>query len=162
MLKCHGYTLLELIFVILLLGLLASLAITSYSSLARKNEGETWKSEIETDLHYAKMQALLLQHPVILVPLGDEDDWSKGMRLLHWNTEKQQMELLLEWQWHHPGWQITWSGAHSSKNIEVADRPSKSMTNGRFILSNKHYKQQITIIINRLGRARSVLDKAIA
>lgn len=64
------------------------------------------------------------------------------------------MELIYQWQWSHPRWDLHWDGASSTKKITFSTYPGQAISNGRFILMNLETHEQIVIILNRLGRIR--------
>ncbi|MFT4058253.1 MAG: prepilin-type N-terminal cleavage/methylation domain-containing protein [Legionella sp.] len=152
--KNKGFTLLELVITMTLLILLTTLSIASYSYLVRNNEQQTIIDELSSAVQYAKMQALILGKSVILQPVDDSLDWSHGLLLTTWSSKQHQSEILHQWQWYHPQWQLTWIGAHSDNKILFSDNPMHAISNGHFNLMNISTAKNKIIILNRLGRIR--------
>lgn len=150
--KLNGFTLLEALITLAILSVLTLICFSSGSFLIHKNEGQIIRDEIETAIQYAKIQAISLGRPVALSPLDKEQNWSKGMKL----TLENNKDILYQWQWHHPLWNIMWSGAHSANKITISNSAVTAISNGKFALSNSYSRQNITIILNRLGRVRWV------
>jgi prepilin-type N-terminal cleavage/methylation domain-containing protein len=152
--KIKGFTLLELLITLVLLVTLSTLSVVSYSYLLRKNEQQTIVDELRTAVQYAKIQALILGHPVTLAPLDASLNWSNGLVLSSWNKKTNKMEVLYQWQWHHPCWSLTWIGARSTDKVIFSNNPASAISNGRFTLMNPETHKTVVIILNRLGRIR--------
>jgi prepilin-type N-terminal cleavage/methylation domain-containing protein len=149
-----GFTLLELLITMVLLTILATLSVSSYSYLVHKNEQQVIIDELKTAVQYAKMQALILGKSVSLEPIDQSFNWAHGLLLSTWNNKIHQSETLYQWQWHHPHWQLTWKGVYSKDKILFSDNPGGAISNGHFILINISTAQNKMIILNRLGRIR--------
>ncbi|WP_133135388.1 GspH/FimT family pseudopilin [Legionella rowbothamii] len=152
--KLKGFTLLELLITMMLLVSLSMVAIASYSYFLRKNERQTLIDELKNSVQYAKSQALILNSNVVLTPLDDSLNWANGLRLITKNKKTNKIETLYQWQWHHPRWQLSWSGVHPGNRIIFSNNPAHAMCNGRFILANRDQDERAEIILNRLGRIR--------
>lgn len=147
-----GFSLIELIFLITLLSIMATLGAVSLTHFKNKNERQVILDEIRTAVLYAKTQALQQGKPVYLTPLDNEHNWAKGMRLRFVDAQKQ---ALYQWQWHHPQWHVTWNGARKSNAIIFSNKPAQAISNGKFTITNIQTKENIVVILNRLGRLRS-------
>ncbi|MGC1182206.1 GspH/FimT family protein [Legionella sp.] len=152
--KIKGFTLLELLIILALIACLSVLGTASYSYLLRKNEQQVLVDELRTAVQYAKLQALILGKTVSLTPLDASLNWVHGMKLSTWNKKTNNSELLYQWQWHHPGWELTWSGARSSNRVIFSNNPTRAISNGHFTLLNADTRQNRVIILNRLGRIK--------
>lgn len=149
-----GYTLIETLLGLALLAVLFVFSVMSYSSFMHRNDKQTLIDEINVAVQYAKAQAILLGNPVYLAPLSSTFNWSEGMVLNQLNKHSGKMELLFQWQFHHPNWRMSWSGVNAAKNITLSNNPAKAISNGQFVLTNNHTKEEVVIILNRLGRIR--------
>jgi type IV fimbrial biogenesis protein FimT len=149
-----GFTLIELLTTLAILGCLSILSFGSYSYLMRANEQQIIIDELKTAIQYAKMQALGLDNSVILTPLDSSHNWAKGMVLSTWDKKTNTLKILYQWQWNHPCWILMWKGLHSSDKIIFSSYLASAMSNGHFTLSNRVLNQNISIILNRLGRVR--------
>ncbi len=150
--KLKGFTLLELLITMMLFLGLSLIAIASYSYFLHKNERQTFIDEIKNSIQYAKTQALILNSTVYLAPIDDSLNWANGIQLF--TRKSNKIEQLYQWQWHHPGWQLSWIGARPGNRIIFSNNPANAMCNGRFILTSRDYDKRTEIILNRLGRVR--------
>lgn len=146
-----GFTLLELILTLAIATILILFATQNLSAFIYKNEKECLIQEIEKIVQYAKMQALSSESQLILSPLTR---WSQGMVLRQLNPQTHALDIVHQWQWTHPHWQVEWQGAHSSKEIIFSNNLHQAMINGQFILINTQTHTQTTLILNKLGRIR--------
>lgn len=154
--KIKGFTLLELLITMVLLVTLSTIGVVSYSYLLQKNERQTMVDELRTIVHYAKIQALILGHPVFLSSLIDPSDWSHGIVLNTRSIKSNKIEVLYQWQWHHPQWSLTWNGMSTSDKVVFSNNPASAISNGRFTLINYHTHQQVSLVLNRLGRIKVI------
>ncbi|CAM2894523.1 Tfp type 4 fimbrial pilin related signal peptide protein domain [Legionella steigerwaltii] len=152
--KIKGFTLLELLITITLFIGLSIIGIASYTYFINKNERQTIIDELRTAIQYAKIQAVILGNPVYLVPLEGSLNWSNGMALKLLNKQTNQVKQIYQWQWNHPRWDLSWEGVGATNKITFSTYLGQGMSNGRFILMNKVTHEQITVILNRLGRIR--------
>lgn len=152
--KIKGFTLLELLITMTLFISLSIIGIGSYTYFLKKNEQKTIIDELRTAIQYAKMQAIILGSPVHLAPLDTSSNWSNGMVLNFVNKKTNKMERIHQWQWNHPRWFLNWEGVGSANRIGFSTYPGQAISNGRFILINKDNQEQVTLILNRLGRIR--------
>ena len=152
--KLNGFTLVETLIILIMISILTLISVTSASFLIHKNERQTIVDEIRTAIQYAKMQAISLGHPVSLMPLDVELNWSKGMILTQQNNKTNTTAILYQWQWHHPRWNITWSGINSPNKITLSNNPISAISNGTFVLFDSYTKERVVLILNRLGRVK--------
>ena len=156
--KLKGFTLIEVLVTLVLLVGLTLISFNSASFLRHKNERQIIIDELGTAIQYAKIQAISLGHPVYLTSLDNQLNWSKGMVLTQDNN-KNDKTILYQWQWHHPGWNVVWSGANVSQKIILSNNPVNAISNGKFIIFDPFTKESVVIILNRLGRIRLVSSK---
>lgn len=152
--KLKGFTLIEVLITLILLAGLSLLSFSSSSFLRHKNERQLIIDELRTAVQYAKIQAINLGHPVSLSPFDIQLNWSKGMILTQHNSKTNKTDILYQWQWHHPHWNITWSGINSPNRIILSNNPISAISNGKFILIDLYTKERVVIILNKLGRIR--------
>lgn len=152
--KTFGFTLLELLICCSLILILSVISIASYSFLIRKNEHDIIVNDLKAAISYAKMQTIILGSDIILNPLNQESDWSKGIEIRYFNFKTMQLELINQWQWKHSQWNVQWRGVGSSNRIRFPRFPGNGISNGQFIVKNIHDSQTSTIILNRIGRFR--------
>ncbi|MCE0723903.1 MULTISPECIES: GspH/FimT family pseudopilin [Legionella] len=152
--KVKGFTLLELMITMFLFLSLSIVGIGSYTYFMKKNEQKTFIDELRTAIQYAKMQAIILGNSVYLAPLDVSSSWSNGMVLNFLNKKTNKIELIYQWQWSHPHWDLNWVGVSTTNKIVFSTHPGQAISNGHFILINKDTREQVVIILNRLGRIR--------
>jgi Tfp pilus assembly protein FimT len=151
----RGFTVIELVFILVVMALLAVFSLGSFDSLIQKNEQETIRDDIKTIIQYARLKALELGGAVSLMPLDSKSDWSLGIMLTHWDKKTNSITRIHQWPWQHPHWQVSFSGMNSNSRIVLTDKPLHAMSNGQFIIKNKDTGEQEIILLNRLGRVRS-------
>ena len=152
--KKNGFTLIELLITLVLIVGVSLFGIGSYTGFLQKNEQKVIIEDLNTTVHYAKIQALIRGYPVFLSALEGRSDWSSGMKLVARDKKTKEETLVYQWQWNHPRWNLIWKGINSNSQIIFSDNPVNAMSNGKFILVNKDTRKQITIVLNRLGRLR--------
>lgn len=157
--KIKGFTLIEVLITLICFAGLSLLGIISASFLKDKHEQQIIVDEIQTAIRYAKIQAVVRGSPVYLVPFDQVGNWSKGMKLIQYNNKKNAMDLLYQWEWHHPRWSITWSGVSSLDKIILSNSPGSAISNGKFVVSNPYTKEHMIIVLNRLGRVKIKLNR---
>lgn len=149
-----GFSLIELMTAIAVLMLLSALAMGLNHAFYSRNELQTLKDELTTAVHYARAQSMVSGKKLSLENLAGTDDWSSGMVLYELKKDGGK-RLLHTWQWHHPHWQVHWSGFSSKRAIPFSPHPHLAAMNGQFRLSNERTQQQMVILVNRLGRLRT-------
>ena len=152
--KKNGFTFIEMLITLVILAVLSTLTVSSYSYFLQKNEEQIIEDELRTAVQYSKMQAINLAKPVFLQPLDASLNWSNGVALSTLNKQTNKTELLYQWQWHHPRWGVTWTGVRIYNKVTFSNNPISAISNGRFTLTNLDTHQQVIIILNRLGRTR--------
>ncbi|KTC78671.1 Tfp type 4 fimbrial pilin related signal peptide protein domain [Legionella cincinnatiensis] len=145
---------LELLITMTLFASLLIIGVSSYSYFIQKNEQQIIIDELRNAVQYAKLQAMIRGNSVFLIPLDVSLNWSKGMILNSLNKQTNQVELIHQWQWNHSRWSLNWIGVSSNNKIVFSNTPTQAMCNGHFSLINNHTHEQITLILNRLGRIR--------
>lgn len=131
---------------------MATLGAISFTHFKNKNERQVILDEIRTAVLYAKTQSLQQGKPVYLTTLDGENNWAKGMRL---SCVDAQEDILYQWQWHHPEWYVSFKGARNNKGIIFSNKPAQAISNGKFTLTNRQTREEIIVILNRLGRLRT-------
>lgn len=107
-------------------------------------------------LDIAKIKALGLGSAVRLSPIDKQAQWAKGIEMSYFDISTQQFKLLHQWAWHHPQWIIEWFGAYSQDEILIANNNTSAMSNGHFMITNIATKEKKIIVVNRLGRVKSI------
>lgn len=152
--RAMGFTLLDLLITMALVAGLSIIGMSSYSYFVKKNEQQIIIDELRTAIQYAKIQAMIRNTSVFLAPLNASLNWSNGMALSSMNKKTNQIELIYQWQWSHPRWSLNWIGVSSNNKIVFYNNLTQAISNGRFNLINNNTHEQVTLILNRLGRVR--------
>ncbi len=158
MIKHRGFSLIELLVGLVILGILFLFSLPLGLAIIQKNQLEVVKNEISSAIHYAKTASVLRGVPLVLAPLPQTNNWSAGMLLFIDNEThqfKDKSELIHEWHWKHPGIQISWQGLYTQNYLLFTPSLQTRALSGHFNIANKEGKT-IKLILNRLGRIRSV------
>ncbi len=82
-----GYTLSEVLIVLLLLGILSSLTIPNFKQLLLKARQQQDREQLLNAIHFARASALLLQNEVVMCPLDALSpcgkNWQQGFAIWH-------------------------------------------------------------------------------
>lgn len=149
-----GFTFLELLCCFLILCLLLVKGFPSSFFLVHRNQLQVLKDEISTAIRYARSQALLSEKALVLAPLPQTQDWSKGMILFIDNPDHRYQKgdpIVHQWEWKYPGLSIRWEGFQSNHYIIFSNHLRHASSNGRFMIMNKQGESK-QLIINRIGR----------
>lgn len=80
--KANGFTLIELIFVLLIAGILISIAVPSYNDAVSKNKVNAPYKSLRSAISLAKTEAISRNQQVVICASDDQsscgDDWNKG------------------------------------------------------------------------------------
>lgn len=83
----NGFTLLELLVTLALLGLLAAVAFPNFARVIEANRLVSATNEFQTALMYARSEAVRRNRSTVLTPLEDES-WSPG-----WQVDQNEQPL---------------------------------------------------------------------
>lgn len=145
-----GFTLLEMIMVLFIVSILSFIGIQSMPNFMSRNEKEILIDEIKMAVDYAKTRSVNAGKRLKLLPLDNDLNWSKGAQLLEVKTQK----IDHVWQWRHAHWAVYWQGVHASKTILLTPNPMNAISNGHFNLINLDTKEEVHLVLNRLGRLK--------
>jgi Tfp pilus assembly protein FimT len=152
--KIKGFTFLELLITLSIVMILSIIGIASYSSLIQKNELQVIEDELRVAIDYAKIQSIMLEQTVSLSPLTSSLNWAEGAKLSVLNKKTGELRLLHQWQWQHSRWSIAWRGVRSSSSLNFSNHLTHAISNGQFSVVNLDTQQEVTMVLNRLGRVR--------
>lgn len=142
----NGFTLLDSLFTLALLALMAMLGIGSLNQSLSQHKAHTVIQQLVSDLEFARQQALLLNTSVKICPskkgenCNSLDDWKTGYLIVgqkNWIHRQMNTKDTLE---------------NSREYIEFSPKGTSENTNSTFIYTTPY--RQHKVIINRQGRIR--------
>lgn len=148
----HGISILELMLVLALLALTASMAAPVMQDFVSSNRSQATKYQLERAIHQARSLAVTQKERVLLC--GSQDmlnchaNWSKGWiirRLAH-----DQPEIVTQLDTADSS--LHWSGFQN--NIVFEPGGISLTTNGRFVFC-RHQLVDWQLVLNRQGRLRT-------
>ncbi len=151
-----GFTLLELLISMFVITIITFFALPNTSALYKKNQLQTVTAEIQKAIQTGKIQSLSRGESLVLAPISNSKDWSKGMLLFVDNVKHQytpEVKLVYQWKWNSTGVSVSWQGAQSNNYLLFTADLKSSITNGTFIVGNNI--EQVKLIVNRLARVRN-------
>lgn len=135
----NGFTLLEGLIVLIILGLSTLITLGNISPLQQHYDGDIMVNKLVRDLHFARQQAVIRKTPIRVLPA--EGQWSDGYQVLIKETGES---LSIN---------INKSTLKNSRPyIEFAATGFAEGSNSTFIYTNTYEERKI--IINRQGRVR--------
>ena len=81
---CGGFTLLELLITLAIVGIASTIAITSLTALTADTSSETFSRDLSKTISYARVQSVSIGQTVTLCPIVSgicANDWSKDITL---------------------------------------------------------------------------------
>lgn len=148
--RLNGFTLVELLVVLLLLAILGSLAMPAFAELIARNRQQALLNQIQGILQHARTQAILQRHIIEVCgatqALTCSTNWAGGW-LVRMPSSGQ---ILHTTQLPSPD-ALRWSGF--TQTIRFRSNGTSPTGNGRFY---QCHRQQIAwqLILNRQGRVR--------
>lgn len=141
-----GFTLIEILLSLSIVGLLLVLALPLSQAFSNKNHAQLVEQDIRAAIHYARTMAYKNAGPLTLVPLREDHEWSKGLLLL------SGKKTIFQWEWQDKNIQVRWKGFRSNDAIYFSNILRQSTANGYFLINTQGGMYQKKIIVNRLGR----------
>ena len=157
----RGFTLIELLISLALVSLLLLMYLPVSLASYQKNQLQMMENELSTAVRYVRNKALMTNRRLILTPLPNSRDWSKGMILFVDNKQHlytKSDKLLHRWQWKSQGMRINWRGFLSNHYLLFASDLKEAACSGHFDLVTQEGQHSI-LVVNRLGRIKQVASK---
>lgn len=150
--KQNGLTLIEVLMCLAILGIITVLSQANFQASRQKNELDVLVDSIGSVIRLAKLQAISHGDVVVLTPLNTTHDWSDGIAMQFSRTH----EIVSQWAWNLHYWHISWNGAGGLNEIHINPNLASSVSNGTFTLVNASTKEQVKLVVNRIGRVAVV------
>ena len=162
--KAAGFTVIELLIVLAILGILLGIAVPGFTSLFAQSQQETTLSTLLRHHHLARSEAIKNNQIIMLCKSHDgrqchsDSSWQDGWIIFRDSDNNKQVSLqepiIYVQQALHNNLTIKYRGFGSHHYVRYFPN-GRSTTNGTFTLCNQHseaYKK--AFIISRTGRAR--------
>lgn len=151
---CHrGFTLIEMLCVVTLLALLASIGLPNFGDLIERNRIQSLRNQLEAQLKHARASAVLHNRSVEICGSSDgrtcDDAWQSG-----WLIHRPDSTLINSQYTLSAGERMDWSGA--AQRIIVLGNGTLLKGNGRFYFCRHDDTVALQLVISRQGRIRSV------
>lgn len=148
--RLNGFTLVELLVVLLLLAILGSLAMPAFAELIARNRQQALLNQVQGILQHARTQAILQRRTIEVCGSADAQtcsaNWASG-----WLTRTLSSEQILHITQLPNHDALRWSGF--TQSIRFHSNGTSPTGNGRFY---QCHKQGVAwqLILNRQGRLR--------
>lgn len=150
----RGFTLVELITVVSLLAIFASIAVPAFAAFVERNESETLRQQVLANLSQARTQAVIDRSSTRLCGSADgvqcDGAWSKGMLIVAASSDRASYTPFASRQ------TLQWRGAKSTDELIYLSNGTTRMSNGRFVSCSTDAKVTWQIVISLQGRPRMV------
>lgn len=158
--QTEGFTLLELLIALFLIGALLGIAAPALSQLIQRNRSETLHNQLISTLHMARAHAVESRHEVEVCGSSNgmacDNAWSKGW-LTHY-PESGSKPLFFTSM--NNGVRLKWAGL--SQKIRFQSSGLSVTSNGTFSSCSTQQEIEWQIKLNRQGRARTLNAEAVA
>ena len=171
-LKQHGFTLLELLYVLAITSILYSVATPSFQSLIASTQRYTLNQQLFTLIQYTRSKAAFQAQNVILCPSKDQknciNDWQQPLMIFadKNNNKRRDDEESIDKIENitQKNYRIRWRASGTSRYLRYVSDGSTSYQNGTFTLcptiNNIEHIQKIIVYLS--GRARQGTKSEIA
>ncbi|MCC7516050.1 MAG: GspH/FimT family pseudopilin [Pseudomonadales bacterium] len=165
----RGYTLLELLAVLVITALLFSLATPSLSSIVRRTEAETRLQTLIGAAQLARSTAISQRQPTVLCATADSftchSDWTQGAMVFVDTNDNRKIDgderVLLQLPATPKGSRLIMRAALNKQYLRYMSNGMLENTAGSFLYcaANASAREARNVIFNRSGRLRFGSDK---
>ena len=146
----QGFTLIELMTVVLIVAIVASIGAPRFQKMVANRQAERLRSELQQDISFARSQSVTFSDQVTVTPLAD--NWDTGWQVLRGTTE-----LRNPWQRGQPdgGFRNHYISRLSALATPLTfDRQGRATTTGsiRILVDNCYGDRDYTLSINQIGQ----------
>lgn len=161
-----GFTLLELLVALGIIGILSSLTLPALSTLVKKNRADSIQSLLRSAINTTRVTAISDNSIAVLCPVDAGScgsDWNRGFMIFtDRNNDRilDEEETLIEYhQLHRPGFEISWR-ASAGRNFLRFSPAGIAREFGRFTLCHQSRDMSLarSMVVNRHGRLRIFRD----
>jgi len=161
-----GFTLLELLVTLGIVGVLSSITLPALSSLVKKNRADSIQSLLRSAIYTTRATAISDNSITVLCPVDTGNcgrDWNRGFMIFTDSNNDRVLdedETLIEYQQlNKPGFDISWR-ASAGRDFLRYSPTGIAREFGRFTLCHQSSDPSFarSIIVNRHGRLRLFRD----
>jgi len=164
----HGLTLIETLFVLLILSVLLSLALPSFSSIVAAKKSDIVISQLQHAVELGKVTAITETGTVTLCKsengAGCGGNWEDGVILFtdsNGDRKVNQEDKLVRYiTFPEMEGTISWRAFQNRQYLQFTSQGFTRYQNGSFIFCPKNNKAELArqLVINRTARARITID----
>lgn len=155
-----GFTLIELIIVLILISLLLILAVPAYQALIANSRVTSGVNQLVASINYARSEAIKRQSIVTLCSSQDGQQcgglWRNGWLIFVDKAATGQIttsnNILRTYNALPAGDELIWSGSLAKNYLQMTPFGSTHGQAGTFVYSS--HKQQIIVKVSQTGRVR--------
>lgn len=162
----RGYSLLEMMVVLAIVGILAANAIPLLTDVIQSHRQKALSNELVTDLYFTRTSAIRLGMPVSICQsadhslcTGESDQWHLGWMIYvdrNGNHKREPTEELLKiHQSLDPGMRLEYRSFSSRGRYVRYDPMGMSNSNGTFRICFEDSTNALAVIVSATGRPRT-------
>lgn len=148
-----GYTLIELLYTVVVLALLASIGLPDLGNLIERNRNQSLRDQLMAQLKHARSMAVLHNQRIEMCGSSDghtcDDAWKSGWLIDSPSDGAIDSQHRLENRE-----RLKWAGA--STRIVFLGNGTLLKGNGRFYICRRDGRVELQLVISRQGRIRKV------
>ncbi len=150
---CNGFTLIELMITLVVIGLLAALVLPLSFNFVKRHRQNNVKQQLIVAINFTRQQAWLRHEMLSLCPSFDgshcDDNWNHELIV-----KTQTDQVIQHFSQHHLG-RLVWRGFAKTASLKFPPEPQQGTLNGRFSYMDKGETQPVwQLVLSRNGRVR--------
>lgn len=148
--KLSGFTLIEMLIVVVIVALMIGLALPNFSEVFSVNENKIIQRKIVTAIHFAESEALVRGDIVRINKLGD---WNHGLLIKNGEQQQRVAFKIRKGQLH-------WRSSQGRAGLEISPDGFLHGANGSFWFCRDD-RAVWALRVNRAARVRVVEEKEL-